>query len=169
MTRRGSLAYYSVAVVLGSVLMTIAVWLPGGAEGSHWSPSTRGASGLFVACFFGLLLGAIPAILFGFFLRRIMALFQGLNHAVGWIISGSIVGCGEMWILGLMAGLLRPRLEGAVGMASIFLLAGPDLVLKTGLWATVPVAAVTSFYLFRVKRAFELGNHASLTETASKN
>jgi hypothetical protein len=169
MTRRGSLAYYSVAVVLGSVLMTIALWLPGGAEGSHWSPSTRGVSGLLVACFFGLLLGAIPAILFGLLLRRITALFQGLNDSMGWIISGSTVGCGEMWLLGLMAGLLRPRLEGTFGMVSVFVLAGPDLVWQTRFWATIPVAAITSFYLYRVQRAFDGSSSTSLPGPASKS
>ncbi len=160
MTRRGSLAYYSVAIVLGSVLMTIALWLPAGTPGSHWTPSTRGAAGLLVACCFGLLMGAVPLALFGFALRRISGLWPGLNP-LGWMCAGVVSGLTQVFLLGWLAQVLRPHLEGAAGIFAMLLVAGPDVVRNSRWWTVIPVAAITAFFLCRVHYAFDAGDPAA--------
>jgi len=155
MTRRGSFAYYLAAVAVGCPLVTLAVWLPGGSAGMQWTADTRGAASFFLAVFLGLLLGATAALLFGFLLRRIVAVWKP-GRLWHWIVAGALLAPAEVWLLARLLNPLDAVLSGRFGSMVIALLAGPALVHGSGrLWATVPVGALTAFVLHRIHSAFQ--------------
>jgi hypothetical protein len=155
MTRHGSLAYYLAAWICGCFFMALGFWLD-----VHWlrSASSQGEFldvGFLVLCFFGLILGAVPSLLFAWLLRRLMRVFS-VEQLWLWIAAGAALALLLIWLLGSLGHLARdPRLlpYSAVPIWP-FVLVGPVSVLEAGIWAALPVGAATAGVLFAVHRAF---------------
>jgi hypothetical protein len=155
MTRNGSLAYYLAAWICGGFFMALGFWVD-----VHW---LRGAwpqgefldVGFLALCFFGLILGAIPSLLLGWVLRRLMKVFS-IKRFWMWISAGAGLALLLIWLLGSLGHLARdPRLLpfSALPIWS-FLFVGPLSVLEAGIWAALPAGAATAGVLFAVDRAF---------------
>src|SRR5260370_17163260 len=83
MTRRGTLAYYLAAWVIGCFVVAFLQWL-----GETIAGNFRTASILLTTYFFALIFGAIAILLFAFLLRRSMRLLR--THAVwAWSLWGA--------------------------------------------------------------------------------
>src|SRR5260370_21552094 len=83
MTRRGTLAYYLAAWVIGCFVVAFLQWL-----GETIAGNFRTASILLTTYFFSLIFGAIAILLFAFLLRRSMRLLR--THAVwAWFLWGA--------------------------------------------------------------------------------
>jgi predicted permease len=155
MTSRGSLAYYLAAWVCGCFFMTLAFWFElqfsrsASLQGTFQNVSFLGFS------FFGLIFGAVPSLLFGWMLRRLMKFF----HRGGiwlWIAAGTGLAFALIWCLGSLGQLLRdPRyLPYSALPIWPFLVVGPLAMMEGSLWMTLPVGSVTAAILFAVDRAF---------------
>jgi hypothetical protein len=155
MTRRGSLVYYLSAWILGCFFMSAAVWAKdqwGVVKISRGMPEI---SGLLFFTFYGLILGAIPALIAGFLLRRVASLLKCKTPA-HWAIFGAIL---LPLLIGISDALLH--LAPARGQTSEWILSwltsGPHIVVRTGWWLAIPAGAVTGYFLGRIQRAFAPG------------
>jgi hypothetical protein len=156
MTSRGSLAYYLAAWVCGCFFMALAFWLElqfsrgASLQGTFQSMSFLGF------CFFGLIFGAVPSLLFGWMLRRLMKFFH-MEAILLWLATGAALAFLLVWCLGSLGHLLQnPRyLPYSALPIWPFLVVGPLAMLEGSIWVTLPVGAVTAAVLFAVHTAFE--------------
>jgi hypothetical protein len=165
MTKRGSLVYYLTAWVVGCISTATWTWLffPGIPNG-FISYRPDDPVGRFLGLTMGsLVVGAIPAFLFGWILRRVMTNFTGAG-ALNWILLGSLLSPALIYLLGaggeqlLLSG--RPLAGGLRGLLA-FVLSGPAVVFVSGLASSVPAGGMTAYLLFRVHRAFDPGKLAA--------
>jgi hypothetical protein len=153
MTRRGSLAYYLTAWICGCFFMTLAVWtrdLFG--TSSNDAFSSHSVFGLIFFYFYGLVCGALAALLGAFLLRRVMGALKCLT-ASHWAAAGAILAPVLLAILGTLG--KRIGTEGQGGLRVLRLITyGPMTVFETGWWLPIPAGAATAYLLCRVQRAF---------------
>lgn len=152
MTRRGSLVYYLAAWVCGCLFMSLAVWLPGKWEPTHWAPGFKGASGFLSFYFLGLIFGAFTVLLFAFLLRRLLTLLRW-QRPWQWILAGAGLAELLVWSLGALG-----RAQETAGLPQvlvIFLLGGLRTVRPPSIWVNSAVGAATAFVLYHIHRAFQ--------------
>ena len=154
MTTRGSLAYYLAAWVCGCFFMALAFWLE-----AHW-PSRHSSDifhdvGFLGLCFFSLILGAVPSLLFGWILRSLLRLLRAESVWI-WVAAGAVLATILIWTLGGAGRLARdPRfLPYSALPIWPFLLVGPLAILEGSIWVSPPVGAATASVLCAVHRAF---------------
>ena len=155
MTSRGSLAYYLAAWVCGCFFIALAFWFELQFSRSASLQGTFQSVSFLGLCFFGLIVGAVPSLLFGWILRRSMKFFhQGTIWL--WIAAGAGLAFLLVWSLGSFGQLLRdPRyLPYSALPIWPFLVVGPLAMMEGSLWITLPVGAVTAAILFAVDRTF---------------
>jgi hypothetical protein len=155
MTSRGSLAYYLAAWVCGSFFMALAFWSEVHWPTRHSSETMFRDVGFLGLCFFGLILGAVPSLLFGWILRRLSRLLRAENVWV-WVAAGAVL---AMLLIGILGGTGRlardPRfLPYSALPIWPFLLVGPLAILDGNIWVSLPVGAATASVLYAVDRAF---------------
>jgi hypothetical protein len=153
MTRKGSLAYYGCAVVLGSffVAVTYYVYLKWNLPKRDWPKE------FIVTYFFTFLLTLLPQLLSAFLLRRVATRF-GWKQVWAWIACGTAVSFAIVVALGL-AGRFWQTLPNTSSWAHggiFFLFVGPWFALQHPLWLLVPPGVLTAFFLHRVHRAFDV-------------
>ncbi len=155
MTRNGSLAYYLAAWICGCFFMALGFWVDIHWLRGAWSQGEFLDVGFLAICFFGLILGAVPSLLFAWMLRRLMRVFA-IERFRFWIFTGAGLALLLIWLLGSVGHLARdPRLLPYSALPIWpFLLVGPVSVLEAGIWAAVPVGAATAGVLFAIHRAF---------------
>jgi len=152
MTRRGSLAYYLAAWICGCVFTSDAVWLFSIYSVRGYSNQFAGVFGLLFLCFYGLMCGAVPALIWAFILRRLM---KALNRrrTVEWIAAGA--GLSTALVVGLGEWGLRFSNHGATPPLPIeSLVCGPVGVMTADWWLAIPSGAATAYVLYRIDRAF---------------
>jgi len=157
MTRRGSLAYYLAAWVCGCLFMSVGVWLPGGWESTHWTPSFKGAFGFVGSYFLSLVFGAFMTLLFALVLRRLTAILNW-ERLWQWVLTGAALAPLTVWTLALLgqaAGGREAQLNRWAVMLLLLFLGGPMDVFQRGLWVAIPVGVATSCVLYLIHRAFE--------------
>jgi uncharacterized membrane protein len=155
MTSRGSLAYYLAAWVCGCFFMALAFWFELQFSRSASLQGTFQSVSFLGLCFFGLIVGAVPSLLYGWILRRLIKLFhQGTIWL--WVAAGGGLAFLLVWSLGSLGQLLRdPRyLPYSALPIWPFLVVGPLAMMEGSLWITLPVGAVTAAILFAVHRTF---------------
>ncbi len=155
MTRRGSVSYYLAGWVVGCLFMSLAVWLPGRWEPTHWTPEFKGASGFLAFYFLGLVFGAFTALLGAFLLRRLAALLSWKESWQWALLGAGLAGLLVLWLGVLdreMAERLPPR---PIEFARILLLGGPGAIHPRAVWISFPVGAATAWALHLIQRAFE--------------
>jgi len=133
--------------------MSLAVWTRDffGAS-SNDAFSSRSVFGLILFYFYGLVVGAIAALLGAFLLRRVMAALKCLT-ASHWAASGAILAPVLIAILGILG--KRISTEGQGGLRVLRLVTyGPMTVFEAGWWIPIPAGAATAYLLCRIQRAF---------------
>jgi hypothetical protein len=153
MTRRGSLAYYLTAWICGCFFMSLAVWTrdPFGAS-SNDAFSSRSVFGLIFFYFYGLVFGAIAALLGAFLLRRVMAALKCLT-ATHWAAVGAILAPVLIAVLGILGKRIGTEGQGEFRVLRLTTY-GPMTVFEAGWWLPIPAGAATAYLLCRVQRAF---------------
>jgi hypothetical protein len=106
-------------------------------------------------CFFGLIFGAIPALIFGWILRRLMKLLPNGKIWL-WIAAGAVLGWALIFCLGTIGQVARdPRyLPYSALPIWPFLLVGPLTIFESSIWIAIPVGGATAAVLFAVHTAF---------------
>jgi hypothetical protein len=152
MTRSGWLAYYMAAWIIGSVFMSVGMWVRSPAPPGVLNFSPPSGFAVLVFCFYGLLLGAAPSLLAALLLRTIARIAHWETPAP-WVIVGTVLTVLEMLVLGRWGEKFAESGPKRFDLFFWFTI-GPAGVWNTGWWLTIPVGAATSFLLYRVHRAF---------------
>lgn len=155
MTRRGTLAYYLAAWVIGCFVIAFLQWL-----GEALAGNFQTASILLTRYFFSLIFGAVSMLLFAFLLRRSMRLFR--THAVwAWLLWGAILAFLEIFALIHAQNALLSFRAGEFG--EIFFAAvlnAADSLAGRNLWQAPAAGAITAAVLCLVDRAFVYAGEA---------
>jgi hypothetical protein len=155
MTRRGTLAYYLAAWVIGCFVVAFLQWLGEALAGNFGT-----ASILLTTYFFSLIFGAIAILLFAFLLRRSMRLLR--THAVwAWFSCGAILAFLEIGALLHVQNALLSFRSGEFG--EIFFAAvlnAADSLAGRNLWQAPVAGAITAVVLCLVDRAFAYSSEA---------
>lgn len=149
MTRRGTLAYYLAAWVIGCFVISFLQWL-----GETLAGTFHTAAILLTTYFFPLIFGAIAILLFAFLLRRSMRL-AGTHALWAWFLAGTILAFVEVWVLIRAQGALLSIRSGA--FSEIFfavVLKAADSLAGRNLWQAPVGGAITGMVLCLVDRAF---------------
>jgi hypothetical protein len=155
MTRRGTLAYYLAAWVIGCFVVSILLWL-----GQALTGEIHTASILLTTYFFSLAFGAIAMLLFAFLLRASMRLLG--THALWmWLLAGAALAFLEIFALIHAQSALLSIRSGEFG--EIFFAAvlnAADALSGRNLWQAPIDGAMTALVLCLVDRAFARPNEA---------
>lgn len=145
MTRRGSLAYYFAAVVVGCLFTSGVVWVA-----SRYSPHPW--DGPYLAFYAAsLATGSVTAATGAFLLRRICRGFN-LRDAWHWILLGAAVAPLTVWVF---SRFVFPWWSPTwLWLAGLFLGGGAGVVVRYGLWLAIPAGALTAYILYLVDSAF---------------
>lgn len=154
MTRRGSLAYYLAAWICGCFFMSASIWVKDMFGASLEAYSARGAGGLLLFSFYGLIFGAVSAFL-GAFLLRMLARLARWELAWQWTLAGTVLAPLLLAALGAWGRHAQARPSAAPRWVSLITY-GPSVVLDAGIWLAIPAGAATAFILYRIHRAFVL-------------
>jgi hypothetical protein len=157
MTRRGTLAYYLAAWVIGCFIVAVPLSLMDSSPGQiSWAPM------FLVTYFYALFFGAVDALLFAFLLRQLMRLFR--THALwAWLLAGmSIAFALTMTIAwgGDLVNLLSDiyitgRLQGLVEEVLAMVWLAPAALRHGTVFWQVPIdGAVGGVVLCLIDRAF---------------
>jgi hypothetical protein len=149
MTRRGTLAYYLAAWVIGCFVVSFLQW-----TGDAIAGDFRPASALLTTYFFSLVFGAVSVLLFSSLLRLSMRLL-GTHNLLVWPLAGGLLA------LLLIVGVIRaqgalvslrssPLGEILMGVA----LKAADALRGRNLWLVPVDGAMTGLVLCLVDRAF---------------
>jgi hypothetical protein len=159
MTRRGSLVYYLSAWILGCFFISLAVWVKDVCGAMRMSSGLREAFGFLFFYFYGLVLGALPALILAFLLRQVAAILKCKTPG-HWAIFGAILTpllAGVLGILGRYAGSVASNGWRALDWFT----SGPHIVLVSGWWLAIPAGAATGYFLACIQRAFSPQPQAS--------
>lgn len=155
MTRRGSLAYYLTAWIVGCFFMTLAIFVvgPTASPGVGLGLSETASSFIFVY-FIGLIVGASTALFYGFLLRRLM-IWTHANRIWQWTIVGAALAIPIVFALRWVKHF-RDLLSILPFFMSVLMGAGLANVAENNhnVLAAALAGAATSATLFYVHRAF---------------
>ena len=156
MTRRGTLAYYLAAWVIGSFVVALMLWIIAASSGTR-SGEPANAAMLLRLNFLSLIFGAPGALFFAFLLRRLMR-WWGTHDVWKWLLTGA-------WLAVAPVLLLLPLYDrfsrsmnfdpGSLGFLLTLVLAGPGLLSHSGLWQVPIEGAATAVVLCLIDRAFD--------------
>ena len=156
MTRRGTLAYYLAAWVIGCFVVAFLQW-----AGEALAGEIHTASILLTTYFFTLVFGAVTILLFAFLLRSGMRIIR--THALwAWLLSGAILSLLEIVALVRLQNLLLAIRSGEFGeIVFAAILNAADSVAGRNLWQVPIDGAVTAVVLCLVDRAFARPSEAA--------
>lgn len=156
MTRRGTLAYYLAAWVIGCFVVSVLLWF-----GEALAGQIHAASFLLTTYFFSLIFGAVSMLIFAFLLRRWTRLI-GSHAQWVWVLSGAVLGVLQVFLWIYTQGVLLSIHSGAIG-AILFaaILNAADALSGRNLWQAPMDGAITAFVLCLVDRAFRRGNETT--------
>jgi len=160
MTRRGSIAYYTAAVVCGCFFLVVA--LAGVGERSL-RVSSPGFRDLFLLYFLSIAYGSVSLLLFGFLLRVLARRVRWISP-LEWMVAGALLACGLAWGMNtLWIHWLGQRALPGPALAWQMIFGGPvGLVgLSKGPYSATLAMAImgagTAWVLARVHHAFDDG------------
>jgi hypothetical protein len=152
MTRRGSLIYYLAAWALGCFFMVLVLWCWAMVWGLSRGLMRGGAEGFLSLIFYGYLVGAPTALLYGFLLRRVMRALK-CKTPLHWAIAGGIL---APLLVVVLAAVCRSaaHVPPEYYAAAVYPVAAAQAIMEVGWWLTIPAGAATGYYLGRIQRAF---------------
>jgi hypothetical protein len=170
MTRRGTLAYYLAAWVIGCFVLSAMAWaFAAPQEGVPLAAPAR----LLILYFLSLAYGAVDILLFAFLLRRAMRLWGTHNIAV-WTLAGATIGVALvrllLWSGDALIGASAPSGRGPLSSLLLALWTAPNAMRRAGIWQAPVGGALIAIVLCLVDRAFnrpaeEVGANTSPAST----
>jgi hypothetical protein len=154
MTRRGTLAYYLAAWVIGCFVLSLLAWaLAAPQEGVPLPAPAR----LLILYFLSLAYGAVDMLLFALLLRRAMRLW-GTHSLWIWAPVGAAVGAALvrllLWSGDLLVGASPQSGGGPLGYLLLTFWTAPNALRLSGIWQAPVGGALTAAVLCLVDRAF---------------
>ncbi len=156
LTRRGSLAYYLAAWVCGGFFVALALFAAAQrAPDSGLTPDTRG---FLAICFFTLIYGWLPAVVFAFLLRRIARALEW-ERPWPWAISGGVLMLTFTLGLSFLSNQWASRYGTLRFLKELLELGGENGVPLTSQRAIAGLGTILAgmglgYVLFRIDRAF---------------
>jgi hypothetical protein len=154
MTRRGTLAYYLAAWVIGCFVLSVMAWVwASPQEGIPLAAPAR----LLILYFLSLAYGAVDMLLFAFLLRGAMLLWG--THALWiWALVGAVIGAAVvrllLWSGDMLVGASAPSGSGLLGYLLLAIWTAPNALRQAGIWQAPVGGALTAVVLCLVDRAF---------------
>jgi hypothetical protein len=153
-TKRGTLAYYLAAWVIGCFVLSVMAWaLAAPQEGVPLPAPAR----LLILYFLSLAYGAVDMLLFAFLLRGAMR-FWGTHSLWIWIATGAVVGAALvrllLWSGDALVGASSPSGGGPLGYLLLTFWTAPNALRLAGIWQAPVGGALTAAVLCMVDRAF---------------
>lgn len=156
MTRRGTLAYYLAAWVIGCFVVAFLQW-----AGEAFAGEIHTASFLLTTYFFALAFGAVAILMFAFLLRRLMRLL-GTHTLWMWLLAGALLSFLEVLALVRAEGALISIRSGPFGEFLFAVALNPaDALAGPNFWQAPVAGAATAFVLCLVDRAFARPNETA--------
>jgi hypothetical protein len=152
MTRRGTLVYYLSAWILGCFFTSASVWIKDTYFAPLNHPFADFAFGLLYFYFFGLISGAVAALLAAFLLRRVMMAVKCKTPS-HWALVGAMLTPAAIVILGAWGRHVAVQQRPETRWLELITF-GPKAVLDAGWWLAIPAGAATAFLLCRIQGAF---------------
>lgn len=150
MARRVSLVYYSIAILVGSLLIALAYY---GQSLVRWGPGDRLLAG-FLFVYALALAGGVPAQLANAFLLRRVTGAIHWHRPWHWLLLGTIIGWTVVWTLSQLGYLIErayfPAELQRVKALLMFPFLGPIMFSAQPVSLVVAVAAATALVLRRV-------------------
>jgi hypothetical protein len=159
MTRRGTLAYYLAAWVIGCFIVSVPLAF---ADAASWQ--SLNAASLFTIYFFALIFGAADVLLFAFLLRRVMG-WVSARSVWMWLFAGLVLAPALILLLARAGDAMAPlRAVTPVDYLLGLFWVAPNELRQGGMWWQSPIdGAAAAAVLFLVNRAF---NRPAESETA---
>jgi hypothetical protein len=154
MTRRGTLAYYLAAWVIGCFVISLMAWaFAPPQEGVPLAAPAR----LLILYFLSLAYGAVDMLLFAFLLRGAMRLWG--THSLGiWMLAGAALGAAVvrllLWSGDALVGASPPSGRGPLSYLLLAFWTAPNALRLAGIWQAPVGGALTGVVLCLVDRAF---------------
>jgi hypothetical protein len=154
MTRRGTLAYYLAAWVIGCFVVSLMAWI--------FAPPQEGAplpgpARLLILYFLSLAYGAVDILVFAFLLRRVMRLWKTHNIWL-WSVAGAVLGAALvrllLWSGDALTGMSPLSAHGPVSFLLLALWTAPNALRQAGIWQAPTGGALVAAVLCLVDRAF---------------
>jgi uncharacterized membrane protein YvlD (DUF360 family) len=154
MTKRGTLAYYLAAWVIGCFVISVMVWLFAPAqEGAPQSAPAR----LLILYFLSLAYGAVDIVLFALLLRRAMRLAK-THHIAIWTIGGAVLAAilarFLLWSGDELVGMSPVAGNGPLDYLVLAFWTAPNALRRAGFWQVPVSGALIAAVLCLVDRAF---------------
>jgi hypothetical protein len=153
MTRRGSLIYYLAAWALGCFFMVLVLWCAATFWGFSREILRGGAEGFLSLIFYGYLVGAPTALLYGFLLRRIMVALK-CKTPLHWALAGGLLTPLLIVVLAAVCRSAASHVPPEYYAAAVYPVAAAQAIVEVGWWLAIPAGAATGYYLGRIQRAF---------------
>jgi hypothetical protein len=161
MTKRGTLAYYLAAWVIGCFVISLLVWI--------WAPQDAplpGPARLLILYFLSLAYGAVDILLFAFLLRCVMRIW-GTHNVALWTLAGAVLAAALvrllLWSGDALTGMTSLSGRGPLGYLLLAFWTAPNALRRAGIWQAPIGGALTAVVLCLVDRAFN--RPAGETET----
>ena len=161
MTRRGTLAYYLAAWVIGCFVISLLVWILAQQDAPFAGPAR-----LLVLYFLSLAYGAVDILLFAFLLRRVMRVW-GTHSIALWALAGAVSAAVLvrllLWSGDALTGMTSLSGRGPLGYLLLAFWTAPNALRRAGIWQAPIGGALTAALLCLVDHAFN--RPAQKTET----
>ena len=154
MTRRGTLAYYLAAWVIGCFVISAMAWaFAPPQEGIPLAAPAR----LLILYFLSLAYRAVDMLLFALLLRRAMRLWGTYSLWI-WMLAGSVLGAAVvrllLWSGDALVGVTPPSGRGPLSYLLLAVWTAPNALRLAGIWQAPVGGAFTAAFLCLVDRAF---------------
>jgi hypothetical protein len=162
MTKRGTLAYYMAAWVIGCFVISALAWIA-----APQDAPIEGAARLLILYFLSLTYGAADILLFAFLARRAMRLLRTHNIWL-WMLGGAVLGTALvkllLWSGDSLTSVSPLSAHGPISYALLAFWTAPNALRLAGIWQAPVGGAATAAILCLVDRAFNRPEE----ETAAK-
>jgi hypothetical protein len=161
MTRRGTLAYYLAAWVVGCFVLSAMAWA--------FAPPPEGVpldapARLLILYFLSLTYGAVDILLFAFLLRCTMRLL-GTHNIWLWMLGGAALGAALvkalLWSGDSLTSVSPLSAHGPISYALLAFWTAPNALRLAGIWQAPAGGAATAAILCLVDRAFNRPKEAA--------
>jgi hypothetical protein len=153
MTRRGTLAYYLAAWVVGCFVISLLIWISAPQDAPFAGPAR-----LLILYFLSLAYGAVDILLFALLLRRAMRLW-GTHSIWIWALGGGVLGgvlvALLLWSGDALTGASPLSGRGPIGYVLLAFWTAPNALRRAGIWQAPIGGAAIAAVLCLVDRAFD--------------
>jgi hypothetical protein len=151
MTRRGSLAYYLAATVVGCFFASLFLFLA--LEAPLASTPRRAAADFFGFYFISVPYGVFAAVLSAAMLRWLTSALRWYRLSQ-WMLCGAAISTVLVVVLYLL-GLVLSHSESELSLWATVFLGGPSFVVLGGVWPATLAGALTAVVLRRIHQVFQ--------------